>query len=78
MSWCDSFKILGFHIDSKLKNLEINFKLVKEKIRNIISTWKPYNLSLRGRITIAKVKLVSQIDSAPPASGLTLQVMDLI
>ena len=61
MTWCDSFKILGFNIDSKLANLEINFKLVKDKIRNIISKWKPYNLSLRGRITIAKVKLFSQI-----------------
>ena len=61
MKWSDNFTILGFHVDSKLENLDINFKLVKEKIKNIIATWKPYNLSLRGRITIAKVKLVSQI-----------------
>ena len=61
MKWNDSFTLLGFYVDSKLKNLEHNFKLVKDKIKNIISTWKPYNLSLRGRITIAKVKLISQI-----------------
>ena len=61
MQWNDSFTILGFHVDSKLQKLDINFQLVKNKIKNIISTWKPYNLSLRGRITIAKVKLVSQI-----------------
>ena len=61
MEWKDSFTILGFHVDSKLKNLEINFTIVKDKIKKIISTWKPYNLSLRGRITISKVKLVSQI-----------------
>ena len=61
MEWNDSFTLLGFQIDSKLKNLSVNFKLVKEKIKSIISKWKPYNLSLRGRITIAKVKLVSQL-----------------
>ena len=61
MKWHDSFTLLGFYVDSKLRNLEQNFKLIKDKIKNIISTWKPYNLSLRGRITIAKVKLISQI-----------------
>ena len=61
MTWNDSFTILGFQIDSKLQNLNINFKLVRDKIKKIISIWKPYNLSLRGRITISKVKLVSQI-----------------
>ena len=61
MEWHDSFTILGFHIDSKLRNLDKNFKLVKERIKNIISLWRQYNLSLRGRITIAKVKLVSQL-----------------
>ena len=61
MEWHDSFTILGFHIDSKLRNLDLNFKLVKERIKNIISLWRQYNLSLRGRITIAKVKLVSQL-----------------
>ena len=34
---------------------------MKEKIKGIIAKWKPYRLSLRGRITIAKTKLVSQI-----------------
>ena len=61
MEWKDSFTILGFHIDSQLKHLDHNLKLVRERIKNIISTGKPYNLSLRGRITIAKVKLVSQL-----------------
>ena len=44
-----------------MKNLEINFKKVKDKIQNQITLWKPYNLSLKGRITIAKVKLISQL-----------------
>ena len=34
---------------------------MKEKIRALIRKWKPYHLSLRGRITIAKTKLISQI-----------------
>ena len=33
----------------------------KEKIKALIRKWKPYHLSLRGRITIAKTKLISQI-----------------
>ena len=31
------------------------------KIRALIRKWKPYHLSLRGRITIAKTKLISQV-----------------
>ena len=61
MEWENKFTILGFTIDNKLRHLDINYNKVKEKIKNQISLWKPYNLSLRGRITIAKVKLLSQI-----------------
>ena len=61
MVWDNKFTILGFDIDNKLENLEANFSKVKEKIRALIRKWKPYHLSLRGRITIAKTKLVSQI-----------------
>ena len=61
MTWDDTFTVLGFTIDNTLKHLDANFLKVKEKIQNQISLWRPYNLSLRGRITIAKVKLVSQL-----------------
>ena len=61
MTWDDTFTILGFTIDNTLKHLDTNFTKVKEKIQNLISLWRPYNLSLKGRITIAKVKLVSQL-----------------
>ena len=61
MVWEDTFTILGFHIDNKLQQLDINFDKVKEKIKALIRKWKPYHLSLRGRITIAKTKLISQI-----------------
>ena len=61
MVWDDSFTILGFDIDNKLEKLDLNFTKVKEKIKALIRKWKPYHLSLRGRLTIAKTKLVSQI-----------------
>ena len=61
MVWDDTFTILGFEIDNKLEKLDINFSKVKERIKALIRKWKPYHLSLRGRITIAKTKLVSQI-----------------
>ena len=61
MVWDDTFTILGFTIDSKLKKLNDNFQNIKEKILNQIKAWTPYNLSLRGRITISKTKLTPQI-----------------
>ena len=61
MVWDDTFTILGFHIDNKLEKLDTNFEKVTEKIKALIRKWKPYHLSLRGRITIAKTKLISQI-----------------
>ena len=64
--------------DSKLEKLDTNFQLVKNKIKNIISTWKPYNLSLRGRITIAKVKLVSQITYIATVLDINYTLLDEI
>ena len=61
MVWDDTFTILGFEIDNKLEKLDTNYTKVKEKIKSLIRKWKPYHLSLRGRLTIAKTKLVSQI-----------------
>ena len=61
MVWEESFTILGFEIDNKLKKLDTNYDKIKEKITALIRKWKPYHLSLRGRLTIAKTKLVSQI-----------------
>ena len=61
MVWDNKFTILGFEIDNKLEKLDTNFEKVKEKIKGLIRKWKPYHLSLRGRITIAKTKLVSQM-----------------
>ena len=49
--WTDNFTILGFDIESKL---EQNYIRMYDKIKSIIKKWKPYHLSLRGRVTIAK------------------------
>ena len=61
MVWDDKFTILGFDIDNRLEKLDTNYTKVKDKIKALIRKWKPYHLSLRGRITIAKTKLISQI-----------------
>ena len=61
MEWTNTFTILGFDIDSKLEKLDGNYDRILDKIKSIIKKWKPYNLSLRGRLTIAKTMLVSQI-----------------
>ena len=46
---------------SNLKNLQHNFDIIHDKIKTIIRNWTPYQLSLRGRLTIAKTCLVSQL-----------------
>ena len=61
MEWTNTFTILGFDIDSKLERLDKNNDRILDKIISIIKKWKPYNLSLRGRLTIAKTMLISQI-----------------
>ena len=65
MIWEDTFTILGFEIDNNLKKLDKNYQKIKDKIQSIIAKWKPYHLSLKGRLTIAKTKLISQVTSAP-------------
>ena len=40
MVWEDRVTILGFEIDNKLKNLDINYIKVKDKIKSIITKWK--------------------------------------
>jgi hypothetical protein len=52
MTWSDNFTILGFDIDNKLCNLNLNFTKIHDKIKGIARSWTPYKLSLRGRLTI--------------------------
>ena len=59
MVWEDTFTILGFEMDNKLEKLDKNYQKIKDKLKSIIAKWRPYHLSLRGRITIAKTKLLA-------------------
>jgi Reverse transcriptase (RNA-dependent DNA polymerase) len=58
----DDFILLGIKIDSKLMNLTANFEKAKSNIQKIINYWGRFNLSLVGRIQIAKTFLLSQVN----------------
>ncbi len=57
----DKVTILGLELDRNGVTAE-NFVKLIEKIRAIIANWVPYNLSLPGRINIAKSLMYSQIN----------------
>jgi hypothetical protein len=52
----DEVTILGLKIDKRGWKLE-NLNNIAEKIRRQISIWRPFNLSLPGRITVILLKL---------------------
>ena len=58
----NSVKILGLEIDFDLRMLDTVHDKTIGKIRNIINFWHRFNLSLPGRISIAKTLLFSQIN----------------
>jgi hypothetical protein len=49
-------------IDQNISNLDQNFFNILDRIRNSISYWKRYNLTLNGRINVIKSLLVSLIN----------------
>ncbi len=57
----DKLTVLGLVID-KDGPTQSNYLNIRKKICNQISTWKSFNLSLPGRINIAKSMLYSQIN----------------
>ena len=59
--WTYNFTLLGFCLENTLTKTNMNFTKVKGKIEGLIWTWRSYNLSIRGRVTISKTKLVSQL-----------------
>ena len=61
LQWTNDFKLLGFHIDNKLEDLNKNTHDRLDIIRSKILTWTRFNLSMQGRVNIAKGLLVSQI-----------------
>jgi hypothetical protein len=54
-------KCLGLRINNRAENLTLHFDEKIQKIRQLIGSWSRYNLSLPGRISIAKTMLLSQI-----------------
>ena len=60
LKWETEFTILGFVIDNKLQKLDKNFDKCDEKVKTLIIKWRAYNLSINGRITIAKSILLPQ------------------
>jgi hypothetical protein len=61
-SFVDSIKILGMDIDSEIENLDANFVEIATSIDKSISYWDRYNLTLPGRINVAKSLLVSLLN----------------
>ena len=59
---CRSLTVLGLKINGENLDFGETFEKICEKIRNIIKNWARFNLSLPGRINIAKCFLYSQIN----------------
>jgi hypothetical protein len=54
-------KLLGVVIDNKGNNINGNWEKCKTKVRGLISYWNQYNLTLTGRVLVAKTFLLSQV-----------------
>jgi hypothetical protein len=54
-------KLLRVVIDNKGKNINGNWEKCKTKVRGLISYWNQYNLTLTGRVLVAKTFLLSQV-----------------
>jgi len=57
-----STTLLGVEICADLDNIENIFNKILVKINSIINFWSRFKLSLRGRLTIMKTLLISQIN----------------
>jgi hypothetical protein len=57
----EEIKCLGVKINNRASNLESNFDPICGKIRQLIGSWDRFNLSLPGKICVAKTMLLSQI-----------------
>ena len=54
LKWVTEFTLLGITFDSRLQNLYQNFEIKILKVESMIEKWKRRNLTLRGRVAIAK------------------------
>jgi hypothetical protein len=55
-------ELLGVKINKNLTSIEENFERTKQKILSKISFWSRFNLSLPGRISIAKTFMIPQVN----------------
>jgi hypothetical protein len=60
MEWDNKFKLLGFNIDNKLKDIDGNFNAAHARTLSLINDWRSRRLPLEGRISISKCLLISQ------------------
>jgi hypothetical protein len=58
----DNLTVLGMKIRNECDNWDENEQKIREKVRKEINFWKRFNLSLPGRINIAKTMLYSQLN----------------
>jgi hypothetical protein len=58
----DNLKILGTTIKGNCDDFDENFKNIDVKVQKQINLWSRFNLSLTGRISIAKTMLYSQLN----------------
>jgi hypothetical protein len=54
-------RLLGVNIDYKGRNINSNWEKCKTKIRGLINFWSQYNLTITGRVLVAKTFLISQV-----------------
>jgi hypothetical protein len=83
----DRIRDLGFEISDKLMVLglnidrngytEDNFTIIKNKLTSHVNRWRPYGLSLPGRIAIAKCMLYSQLNYIGSVIRLPNDVVDM-
>ncbi len=60
-------RLLGVILDNKLENLQCNWEMRINKISGLINFWNQCNLTITGRVLVAKTFLLSQVSESSPA-----------
>jgi hypothetical protein len=58
----NKIKLLGLEIDNSFENTDTVFAEIHEKIKNLISFWERFRLTLPGRISVTKNLIIPQIN----------------
>jgi hypothetical protein len=58
----DSVELLGCKINKNLTSMDENFERTKQKIISKVSFWERFNLSLPGRVAIAKTVMIPLVN----------------